>query len=428
LDRRIVYPASIPLDTDFLFMEQRAMVALGYIAEMLGGTSGIVFDLACTPTSPASMVVNIGRGAITALAEVDATAFGSLGTDTAALVKMGINEAATPFTLTAPGTSGQSINYLIEAQMLEQDGTPIVLPYVNAANPSMPYAGPGNSGTAQNTVRAQSVGLQLKAGAAATTGTQTTPLVDGGWVGLYIITVNYGQTTVTSSSISVYPGAPFIGGGAVTLGRLINVQKFSGSGTYTPTPGTTECIAEVVGGGGSGGGAQATSAGQTSYGGGGGGGGYAKGRYPVATLTGLAVTVGAGGFISSGNGNPGNSSSIGSVISATGGGGGSVALANTPPAMAAGGASGIGSGGNILNSGGGPGGAGIALSVGNGQAGFGGGSALTGGVVGPYSNTAGGNAGFGPGCGSSGASSQNGGGTESSASAAAGIVIIYEYS
>ncbi len=44
----------------------------------------------------------------------------------------------------------------------------------------------------------------------ANAGSQVTPAVDTGWVGLYVITVNYGQTQITAANIAVYPGAPFI--------------------------------------------------------------------------------------------------------------------------------------------------------------------------------------------------------------------------
>lgn len=212
MDRDIVYPGALPLDTDILNLNRRAMIALGYLAQMAVGSTTVVDGLSCTPTSPATLTVNVGPGSILSLETVDSTAYGSLPADTAdPLVKMGINwTGSTPFTLTAPASSGQSINYLIEATFLEADATPVVLPYYNAANPSQPYSGPSNSGTAQNTVRQQTVELQLKAGAAANTGTQTTPAVDAGWVGLYVITVNYGQTQIIASGITVYPGAPFV--------------------------------------------------------------------------------------------------------------------------------------------------------------------------------------------------------------------------
>ncbi len=85
------------------------------------------------------------------------------------------------------------------------------MPYYNAANPSVAYSGPSNSGTAQNSVRIQRAALQLKAGSPAATGTQATPGADAGWVPLWIISVNYGQTQITSTSIATAPGAPFIG-------------------------------------------------------------------------------------------------------------------------------------------------------------------------------------------------------------------------
>lgn len=211
MDRIIVYPGAIPLDTDNLIPQRNAMIALGMLMRATLGTNTVVDGLTCVATTPASMTVNINPGSIVTVTTVDNTAYGSLAADTTdSIVKMGINLQATPFTLTAPTTSGQSVNYLIEAQFAESDGTPVTLPYYNAANPSQPYTGPGNAGTAQNTKRAQTVGLQIKAGVAANAGSQTTPAVDSGWVGLYIITVNYAQTTITSSSIAQHPNNPLI--------------------------------------------------------------------------------------------------------------------------------------------------------------------------------------------------------------------------
>jgi hypothetical protein len=108
-------------------------------------------------------------------------------------VKLGINLTSTSFALTAPATSGQSINYLIQAALLESDTNPVVLPYYNAANPAQQYSGPNNSGVAQNTCRVQRVQLQLKAGAPANAGAQTTPPIDSGWVGLYVVTARTGK-------------------------------------------------------------------------------------------------------------------------------------------------------------------------------------------------------------------------------------------
>ena len=85
-----------------------------------------------------------------------------------------------------------------------------MLPYYNPDDTDQPYAGPNNSGDPNNTVRSELVALQLKAGAPANAGHQATPAVDDGWFGLYVITVNYAQTTVTAGSIATYTNAPFL--------------------------------------------------------------------------------------------------------------------------------------------------------------------------------------------------------------------------
>jgi hypothetical protein len=326
MDRQIVYPGAIPLDTDILNLERNVMIAEGFIAQGAFGTGTQAWGLGCTPTSPASMSVLVGPGALVSSQVVDQNPFGSLAADTTdALMKVGINLTSTTLTLTAPSSSGQSINYLIEASFLEQDTTPVVLPYYNASNPAQPYTGPSNSGAAQNTQRIQRAQIQLKAGTPANTGTQTTPAVDSGWVGLYVVTVAYGQTTVTAGNISIYPAAPFVGGGALAKGRLINIQTFTTNGTYWSAPGASSVIIEAAGGGGSGGGTAATGSNQGAVSSGGGAGSIAVARFTSGFTGGLAVTVGAGGAApASGqnNGNLGGTTAVGSLVSCPGGPGG----------------------------------------------------------------------------------------------------------
>ena len=213
MDRQIVYPGSIPLDTDILNTNRNAMIALGYLAESVFGSATFVSGLVCSATAPtADLNIHVGRGIIGQLATIDGTAYGALLADTAdPLFKVGINTVATTFPITPPTTSGYSQNYLVECQLQEIDGSPVVLPYYNAANPSVPYSGPANDGLAQNTVRNQRAQLQVKAGVPAAAGTQVTPGTDNGWVPLYVVSVNYGQTQITSASITRALGAPFIG-------------------------------------------------------------------------------------------------------------------------------------------------------------------------------------------------------------------------
>ncbi len=173
------------------------------------------------------MIVNVSAGEIYSLQNVDGTAYSSLAADTThSILKQGIVMDSASFTLTAPGASGYSINYLIQATYTDTDSGATVLPYYNASNPSVAWSGPNNSGTAQNTVRSGVCTLSLKAGVAATTGTQVTPSPDAGFTGLYVITVAQGATTVTNSNISVYANAPFLPSAGVIDGIQRNVLRY----------------------------------------------------------------------------------------------------------------------------------------------------------------------------------------------------------
>ena len=113
-------------------------------------------------------------------------------------------------------------------------------------------------------------------------------------------------------------------------GRLLNIQVFNTSGTYTPTSGTSKIIVEGVGGGAGGGGCSATSASQQATGGGGGSGCYAKALFTGGFSGGLSVTIGAGGnggATGANAGASGGTTSLGTIFSLPGGVGGS---AGTP--------------------------------------------------------------------------------------------------
>lgn len=108
--------------------------------------------------------------------------------------------------------------------------------------------------------------------------------------------------------------------------KKIVVQKFTTSGTYTPTSGMTYCVIECVGGGGGGGGAAVSGAGVQNGSGGGGGGSYSR-KLALATDIGVlkTVTVGAGGAAGSYGNNPGGAggtTSVGTLCVANGGTGG----------------------------------------------------------------------------------------------------------
>lgn len=223
MDRQIVYAGAIPVETDILNSNKYAMVGLSKIAAAILGTSTFMNGLACTATSPASLQVNVAPGEIYSLQNVDSTAYSSIAADTThQILKQGISLDTVTLSCPAPGTSGQSINYLVQVAYQDVDSGSTTLPYYNSSNPSQAWSGPNNSGTPQNTVRKGVCTVAVKAGAAATTGTQTTPSPDSGYIGAYVVTVANGQSTITSGNISVYSGAPFLPASGFVSGAFQN--------------------------------------------------------------------------------------------------------------------------------------------------------------------------------------------------------------
>ncbi len=225
MNRRMVYTGALPQDLDLNQNMQFGMIGLGYLAEVVMGQSTWAYGFTPAATIPASLTVNFGRGSLGMMTVVDQTNPGSsnIADTTDPLMKVGINLGATPIAFTPPGTSGQSQVFLIQGQMQEADTGSAVLPYYNAANPAQPFSGPNNSGAADNTIRAQTVALQVVAGTPATTGSQVAPSVTAGWVPLYLVTLANGQTTITDADVSVHPSAPFL---PAVLPDVVNPSDF----------------------------------------------------------------------------------------------------------------------------------------------------------------------------------------------------------
>ncbi len=244
MDRAIVYSSEQGRSTDFLFGQRSALVGLAKLAEAVLGTGTLVNGLTVTQTTVPSMAVLVAPGQVYELAQLDATAYGALAADTTHnIVKQGLLLDAATLAIAAPGTAGYSTNYLIQATYQDSDTTPVVLPYYNSANPSQPLTGQNNSGAAQATERQGVCLVSAKAGAAATTGTQTTPSPDSGYVGRYVVTVAYGASTVINSNISAYSAAPFLPSAGLVVGGLqgnaCNISIAGGTadaltGTFNP--------------------------------------------------------------------------------------------------------------------------------------------------------------------------------------------------
>ncbi|WP_458763578.1 hypothetical protein [Cupriavidus basilensis] len=211
MDRLIVYPGQIPLETDLLNTSKYAMIALAKLSAAMLGTAMVVNGLGCVPTGPASLQVVVNPGEVYSLANIDATAYSSLAADTThSILKQGISLDPVTLSCPAPATAGQSVNYLIQVAYLDTDAGLITLPYYNASNPTQAWAGPGGSGAQQATARKGIANITAKAGVSATTGAQVTPAPDAGYTGLWVVTVANGQTAITSANIAQSTNAPIL--------------------------------------------------------------------------------------------------------------------------------------------------------------------------------------------------------------------------
>jgi len=237
MKRQTVYAGQVPLETDLLNTNKNVLTAIGHVLQDMLGTSTLFSGLACVPTAPAGMTVNVNPGRAYSLQAIDTGAWSSLAADTHQIMKQGILLDAQNFSCPAPTTAGFSINYLIQGAFQEVDTGSTVLPYYNATNPSQAYNGPNGTGTSQTTARDNTVQLQVKAGVAATTGSQITPTPDAGFNGLWVVTVPFGASTITSANISQYIGAPFL-----TAPLLSQIQSSPGrllrTSIYTNVGGT----------------------------------------------------------------------------------------------------------------------------------------------------------------------------------------------
>ena len=211
MNRQMVYAGQVLPETTLLNMTKDSMIGMAKLAAAVLGTNTLVNGLACSPTSPASMQVSVAQGEIYSLQNVDNTAFSSLPADTVdQILKQGLSMSPTLLSCPAPATAGQTINYLVQVCYQDVDANATVLPYYNASNPSQAYSGSGNSGAAQATVRQGVCQVVIKVGVAATSGTQVTPSPDPSYIGLYVVSVPNGTTSITSANISLYSGAPFL--------------------------------------------------------------------------------------------------------------------------------------------------------------------------------------------------------------------------
>jgi hypothetical protein len=240
------------------------------IASQTGTGTKFVVD-----TSPTLVTPVLGVAAGTSLALGGAT----IGSNALAVTGTALFNSAV--------TLGAAITYGGVALSNSVTGTGSMVLSADAAltgNPTVPTQTAGN-----NTTRIASTAFVTAAVAASTTGVASFNTLTG---------------TVTSSVV---------------------VQKFTSSGTYTPTSGMLHCIIECIGGGAGGGGVGGAAG--SNYTGGGGGAGSTSIKFSTAAAIGASQTVtigagGGGGASGSNNGTAGGDTSLGAICIGKGGSGG----------------------------------------------------------------------------------------------------------
>lgn len=266
-------------------------------------------------------------------------------------------------------------------------------------------------------------------GTGAATFTDAGVLIGNGTGVVQVTSAGTATQVLTSNGAGV---DPTFQNPASQVGRLIGVQTFTVTGTYTPTAGTNSIVVQALGAGGGGGGAAATTS-NTAAGGSGGAGALAIGRV-TSGFSGITVTIGAGGTggVAGNNaGGTGGATTFGAVISAGGGTGGAGSPANAAPIANASGVGGTATGSaNLFNGRGDDGGIGWSFSNIAAFSGRGGSTLYGAGSGDNLAITASlaGNTPTGFGSGGGGAAVSGTGAAQAGADGRPGVCIIWEYS
>jgi hypothetical protein len=247
---------------DHMSVYNDALTALGVLmADILFGSAGgtlstVLGGFGATPGT--GLTINLAAGSLYQLAALDGTAWGAMPANAAQVVQQGLAAAQAVVLTAAALISGQSQWVLIEATFGQVDairtGDPNsgIAPFVNAANPTgPPLQGPGGSGGTLPSVRQGVASIRVLYGGPATTGAETPPNPDAGYVPLYLVDLAFGQTTITQNQIIIaqpsvvpngspsYAYAPFLSRlvGDMVAGTATPVLAVgSGAGTGPPAP------------------------------------------------------------------------------------------------------------------------------------------------------------------------------------------------
>ncbi|WP_131829540.1 hypothetical protein [Teichococcus deserti] len=202
-DRVIVYPGQIPQVEHVLESNRNMQDAISSVLRLTMNSQGVAgFD--ATPNSPAGMSVVLSAGTLCTSAPVDPSAYSTLASDSTSIFKAASYAGGTITGFTAPGTTGQTRKIIIHASFQETDTTAAQLPYYDSVT------GQSTLGASQNTRRIQRAVVGITSGSSTTTGNETIPATPAGAIPLYVVTLTYGQSTITAAHIERHPNNLFV--------------------------------------------------------------------------------------------------------------------------------------------------------------------------------------------------------------------------
>ncbi len=217
MNGRTTFPGEIPKDTDILQPQRNAMYALGcLLADLLQSTLNPADSLhpslvsGFKPSFPGGLVVAVEQGSIFKYTNTDAV-FGSLSADTRQVLHQGLADAQN-LTFAAPPGAGLSRIDLVQVKYEVINDGAVVNQYYNSANPAIPLNGPGGLGATDNVDHRHAATVAIKAGTAATTGTQAAPTADAGYTPLFEVTIATGLVNIVTGNVVASATAPFLAG------------------------------------------------------------------------------------------------------------------------------------------------------------------------------------------------------------------------
>lgn len=207
--RVTVYTNQVPYEADVLRSNTYKMADVSKLAETVLGTgisnAKLVSGLPCLPIAPPGLQVTVGSGCLYSFESYDATAYSVLPADNDPhhrLYKQALNFDLVTLNTPAPSVVGNSIIYLVQAAFETLDVNIISRPYFNSADPTSPIF------NSLSDTRTDKILINVKSGVEAPSPVAPTP--DAGFIGLYYVTVAFGQTSIVTNNITVATGAPFV--------------------------------------------------------------------------------------------------------------------------------------------------------------------------------------------------------------------------